>query len=402
MQVAVIGAAGNEGSGIIRDILSKWSESVDNILAIDRNFEKLENLRLAIDDARVVTKVVDATNKKALVEALKGVQACINAANYTVNINVMTACLETRTPYLDLGGMYYTTLEQKKLHEKFIKKGVPAVLGMGSAPGCTNILVKYAADKLDTVEKVNLYDASKVLGPESPLFIPPYSIKTLLREFSAESIQYISGEFRMIPAGSGKEVVEFPEPLGKVECVYTLHSEIATLPFSLKGKGVKEVTWKLGLPDNIKRVVVSLVACGFGVIKELRMKSIIINPEDLLEALIQKNIQEKLDIHSSKTIEESQSYEIIRARVVGKEKNNQVIYTMDLIQEPQKDYRGINDPITAIPASIVAEMLARGEIPPGAWAPEECIDAVKCLIEMKKRKFKINIIREESLNFYQF
>jgi saccharopine dehydrogenase-like NADP-dependent oxidoreductase len=165
----------------------------------------------------------------------------------------------------------------------------------------------------------------------------------------------------------------------------------------LKAKGVKEVTWKLGLPDNIKKVAVSLEACGFGVIREIKMKGIIIKPEDFLEALIQKNIQENLDkVPQPKTIEESQPYEIIRARVTGREKNSQVT---DLIKEPQKDYEGINDPITAIPASIAAQMLTRGEIPPGVWAPEECVNTAKFLSEMKKRKFKINVRKEEILSF---
>jgi saccharopine dehydrogenase-like NADP-dependent oxidoreductase len=387
MKIAVLGGTGIVGSGVVKDLLSEWSSGVSQVLIIGRNFKKLENLKQTLRDERVSIEVADATDKLTLVRILRGIEACVNAAQYNVNLNVMEACLEAETPYLDLGGMYYTTLEQKKLHGRFVERGVPAILGMGSAPGSTNILAKYAADQLDSVEKVNIYDAIKVIGPESQVFVPPYSIRTLLEEYSAESVQFIDGELRKVPPCSGKEIVDFPPPFGKIECYYTLHSEIATLPYSLKAKGVKEVTWKLGQPDYIKKVAASLVAVGFGVVKKVRLNNMVIEPLDFLEALIQQNIEEHQKIKS--VTSEEQSYEIIRVFVAGRKNNKETNYTIDLIKEPLKEYEGINDPMTSMPASIGAQMLARREIPPGVWAPEECIDTNKFFEEMIKRRFKI-------------
>jgi saccharopine dehydrogenase-like NADP-dependent oxidoreductase len=387
MKIAVLGGTGIVGSGVVKDLLSEWSSGVSQVLIVGRNFKKLENLKQTLHDERVGIEVADATDKLALVRILRGIEACVNAAQYNVNLNVMEACLEAETPYLDLGGMYYTTLEQKKLHGRFVERGVPAILGMGSAPGSTNILAKYAADQLDSVAKVNIYDATKVIGPESQVFVPSYSIRTLIEEYSAESVQFIDGELRKVPPCSGKEIVDFPAPFGKIECYYTLHSEIATLPYSLKAKGVKEVTWKLGQPDYIKRVAASLVAVGFGVVKKVRLNNMVIEPLDFLEVLIQQNIEEHQKIKSGTS--EEQSYEIIRVFVAGRKNNKETNYTIDLIKEPLKEYEGINDPMTSMSASIGAQMLARGEIPPGVWAPEECIDTNKFFEEMIKRKFKI-------------
>ncbi|MCR6691472.1 MAG: saccharopine dehydrogenase NADP-binding domain-containing protein [archaeon YNP-LCB-003-016] len=390
MKIAVIGATGTEGMGIVRDLLSKWSSGVSEVLAIGRNLKRLEDLKHTIGDERLKIAVADATDKPKLVELLKGVQACVNAAQYYVNLHVMEACLEAGAPYLDLGGMYYTTLEQKKLHDKFVRRGIPAILGMGSAPGTTNILAKYAADQLDVAEIIRIYDAIKFVGPESQIFIPPYSIRTLLEEFSLESVQFINGESVKLPPRSGKEVVEFPPPFGKVECQHTLHSETATLPYTLKAKGVKEVTWRLGLPDEVRRVAESLVAVGFGVISKVKLKDIIIDPVEVLENLIRQNIEEHQEI-VKKVSEETKSYEIIRVIAIGEKDGGEATCTVDLIKEPQKEYEGFPDPMTAMPASIGAQMLARGGIPPGVWAPEECIDPKKYFEEMKKRKFKITV-----------
>jgi saccharopine dehydrogenase-like NADP-dependent oxidoreductase len=390
MRIAVIGAAGTEGRGIVRDILSRWPSGVSEVLAIDKNLKGLEDLKRTISDDRLKIAVADATDKPKLVELLKGVQVCANAAQYYVNLHVMEACLEAGAPYLDLGGMYYTTLEQKKLHDKFVKRGVPAILGMGSAPGTTNILAKYAADQLDVAEIIRIYNAYKFVGPVSQIFIPPYSIRTLLEEFSLESVQFIDGEFVKLPPGSGKEVIKFPPPFGEIVCQHTLHSEIATLPYALKAKGVKEVTWKLGLPDEVRRVAESLVAVGFGVINKVKLKDTIIDPVEVLENLIRQNIEEHQEI-VKKISEETKSYEIIRVIAIGKKDGGEATCTVDLIKEPQKEYEGFPDPMTAMSASIGAQMLAKGCIPPGVWAPEECIDPKKYFEEMKRRKFKITV-----------
>lgn len=390
MKIAVVGATGIIGSGTVMDLLSKHSEKVDGVLVVGRNSEKVKQFVASLKDSRAEARVADALDRQKLREILKDADACVNAAQYHVNIDVMEACLEAKCHYLDLGGMFYTTLKQKELHGRFVEKDVAAILGLGSAPGTTNIAAKYAADQLDTVEKVNIFDGIKFLGQESPVFVPPYSILTLLEEYSVDSMQFYDGEFRKMPACSGEEVVDFPEPIGKIGCFHTLHSEIATLPYSLKEKGVKEVTWKLGQPDDIKRIVKALVSIGFGDIKTLKVKDVTIDLGEFLAALIRMNIDKnKYKIAKPKSLEESQPYEIIRAAVEGKKEGRKVKYVVDVIREPNDFYANIPDPATSMPASIGSQMLAEGEIAPGVWAPEECVDITKYFKEMKRRKFKI-------------
>ncbi len=42
-------------------------------------------------------------------------------------------------------------------------------------------------------------------------------------------------------------------------------------------------------------------------------------------------------------------------------------------------------------------MVGRGEIPPGVWAPEECVDTVKFFEQLKKRHFKITVKEEREI-----
>jgi len=396
VKIAVVGGTGAMGSGIVKDLLSKNSKGVENVIVTSRDAKRVHQFISELKDDRLEAAVVDPADTKKLSRILQKADACANAAQYTVNLDCMEACLEAGCQYLDLGGLFHTTLKQKKLHKKFADKGVAAILGLGSAPGTTNVLAKYTADQLDTVEKINLYDAIKVLGPESSVFIPPYSISTILEEYTVDSVQFIDGEFKTLPACSGKQVITFPEPLGSIECFHTLHSEPATLPYTYKDKGIKEATWRLGQPPEVKRIIYALVSVGFGILEPLQVKDTIVNPIEFLNTLIQRNAEKNKDkVPKPKFIEETQPYEILRAVVEGKKEDKEVKYTVDLIREPNELYEGFIDSLTSMPASIGAQTLARGEIPPGVWAPEECIDTTKFFGEMTKRKFKINVKREE-------
>ena len=57
----------------------------------------------------------------------------------------MEACLEAGVNYIDLGGLYHVTKRQLELSPKFEQRGLLAMLGVGSAPGKTNLLAARAA-----------------------------------------------------------------------------------------------------------------------------------------------------------------------------------------------------------------------------------------------------------------
>ena len=60
----------------------------------------------------------------------------------------MHACLEAGCHYLDLGGLYHVTAKQLELSAQFEQRGLLALLGIGSAPGKTNLLAARAVREL--------------------------------------------------------------------------------------------------------------------------------------------------------------------------------------------------------------------------------------------------------------
>ena len=80
----------------------------------------------------------------ALEAALKDADAVAACLPYRLNLPVMEAALAARCPYADLGGLYHVTIQQLELDGRFREAGVPAVLGIGMAPGITNLLAASA------------------------------------------------------------------------------------------------------------------------------------------------------------------------------------------------------------------------------------------------------------------
>ena len=68
----------------------------------------------------------------------------VNSASYRVNLDAMTRLPEAGCHYLDLGGLYWMTGRQLELGSRFEAAGLLALLGIGSAPGKTNLMALQA------------------------------------------------------------------------------------------------------------------------------------------------------------------------------------------------------------------------------------------------------------------
>ncbi|KXA90152.1 hypothetical protein AKJ62_01620 [candidate division MSBL1 archaeon SCGC-AAA259D14] len=106
----------------------------------------------------------------------------------------------------------------------------------------------------------------------------------------------MDGETRSLPPLSGNKIVGFPDPIGSVECFHTIHSEPATIPNSFEDKGIREVSWRLGVPERLDEVMKSLISVGFGSEDPLEFKGTLVPPAKFLQSLIWRNIKENEDM----------------------------------------------------------------------------------------------------------
>ena len=394
MRIVVIGGAGGMGRTIVRD-LSESSE-VKEILVADFREAGAKEFAASFRDPRIKGAGVDASNVEETANVIKGYDAVINAAMYYVNLNVMKACLQAGCHYNDLGGLFHTTRKQLELFDDFKKAGITAVLGIGVASGTTNVLSRYGYDRLDEVEKVHcsygLVDMTDMKGID--VFQPGYAMATVMQEFSFEAWEFVNGEYKVFPPGSEPEEIVFPKPIGPLTCVHTLHSEPATIPASYKDKGVKEVTWKLGLPPKVDERARFLASLGFASGEPVNVHGVEVVPSEVLTVLADKQAKEKL---AGAKLELKQ-VACARAQVIGKKNGKKMEYIIDsMVKTPHRLGAAVAVG-TGVPPSIAARMQVRGMIKEaGVWPPEQVIAPEYFFSELAKREIRVQVATEEDL-----
>src|SRR5262249_39183845 len=128
-----------------------------------------------------------------------------------------------------------------------------AVLGMGSAPGTTNLLAAAAARAFTRIDAVRVYNGGADFTPGRPVVSFGFSPATLLDELSQRPMVFTRGRVASRPPLSGAEDFEFA--LGRQRVHLSLHSEVATLPSSFAPKGVRECTFKIAYePALVERL----------------------------------------------------------------------------------------------------------------------------------------------------
>ena len=307
-----------------------------------------------------------------LVDLLRQVRAVAACIPYRANLPTMEAALEAGCHYADLGGLFHTTRRQLELHERFASAGLSAVLGIGSAPGLTNVLARRGADALDTVTSIDMVDGAVDLVADGGAFGVPYSVETVLDEFTMPAMVFEDGELREVPAGSGVVEWDFPEPVGTQPAMYTLHSEPATLPSTIPG--VRDVRWRLALPRAVHEGFAFLVAVGLAAADPVPTPSGGAVPREVLAAVL-----DRLPVPEG----DPNDVEFLDVRVVGTNDGRPAEHRALARFDPSPEGLSAGAFGTAIPIAVTARWMAEGRVPPGVHPPETAFDAAAFVAELE-------------------
>lgn len=392
MRIAVLGSAGLMGAGIVRDLISDRAiVPIDAIRIADVARPRIESLIKDLNDPRPEAFDLDVTDPRRLAEAVANVDIVVNAVPTLLGhqMTIFEACLTGRVRYTDLGGLGTFTVKQKAMHETFRAAGVTAVISTGSDPGMSNVICRAVADELDTIDRINLYWAAELVGPENPVLVPPYSISTVLAEYARPSTQFLDGRHQECAPMTGREIIELPEPWGRAEFMYSPHSEPLTVPLAagIREKGIREFTWKLHLPHREHEAWVGFVKAGFGDFDEpVTIGGAKVTPLDVLTAIVNRNIE-----RNRAHIPAQESHEIHFAIGKGMRSGQPATVRCEVIVRPDAMYADYLDAGTSMNASIAAQLLLASDVKPGVWAPEEIFDVTAYFGELRKRKFEVSL-----------
>jgi saccharopine dehydrogenase (NAD+, L-lysine-forming) len=355
MRVAVLGAGGTIAPAIVRDLAA--SEEVAAMRLLDLDLGRAESVATEHGGGKAEALEADATGN--LAEQLEGIDVLVNSAAYRVNLPAMEACLEAGCNYLDLGGLYHVTKQQLELSPRFEQRGLIAMLGVGSAPGKTNLLAARAVRELGgEADSISVVAAGRDLDPPGGLSFP-YALQTLLDEITMPPMALADGKPRELEPLQPGPTVDVGDPIGEAETIFTLHSETLTFGDSF---GAEDVTFALSLPPRVLEALKELAGAD----------------EDRIAAAARSALPPSPTTVSVHLCDVTRGERTIRARSVT---------------PPHEDW-GLGGGIvsTASPAAAAVRLLARERITAtGALPPEKCIDPDEMFGELETRGVKFDV-----------
>jgi saccharopine dehydrogenase-like NADP-dependent oxidoreductase len=256
---------------------------------------------------------------------------------------------------------------------------------MGAAPGISNLLARRAADQLDSVHAIHVLVGSidRTRYSFKPVLPVSYSINTILEEFSLPPAVFSGGRFRFVEPMSGAEPHLFPRPIAQQTPMYTLHSEVATLPESYRDKGIQEVSFKIAFDPEFVARVKFLLELGLGSKQPLHVNGQEVVPMDVVKALVASQPRPEM-------LGPLRQYEVVRAVVAGMMKGKKVTLVVDCHTAGMPDWDIGLDIDTGAPPSIVAQMIAQGTITEtGVLPPEKAVPDRHFFRELRVRKMRI-------------
>jgi lysine 6-dehydrogenase len=281
-RVAVVGAGGIIGPAIVATLARE--EAVSEIACLDVNGTRAAEVARERGGGKATGAALDILDAEASGRALAGAAVLVNTASYRINLAAMRAALAAGCHYVDLGGLFHTTLEQVKLDPQFRAAGLLAVLGMGSAPGKTSVMAARAVELLGgTVERIVIGASGRDPDPPSGPLVAPYAVETILDELTMPAPVVRGGQVQMLPPITSSGVVEFGDPVGPADTVYTIHSEQATFAESF---GASEVSFQLSLDPRFLAKVHLLAELGLASTESVEVDGRPVAPRRVLLALL--------------------------------------------------------------------------------------------------------------------
>ena len=217
--VLVIGAGGV--SHVTVHKMASLSKIFTNIILASRTIDKCLKIKKSVKkkyNADITIIELDADNVNETVSIINKFKPflVINLALPYQDLNIMDACLITKTHYLDTAN--YEPKDEAKFEYKwqwdyiksFEEKGIMALLGSGFDPGVTNVFTAYTKKHyLDCIDCLDILDCND--GDHGHPFATNFNPEINIREVTSNSKYWEDKQWKIGPALKSKISFNFPE-----------------------------------------------------------------------------------------------------------------------------------------------------------------------------------------------
>jgi len=366
----VLGATGIQGRIVTRDLLESGysvmlagrnKKRVDEIL---NHYEKTEFEHVDVKDAKLTEKIIKES----------GANIVVNCVESNWNNHIIKVCLKAGVHYVDLGSDFAMTIEQLKLNDEIKKKGLTYIISSGSVPGIGNVMLQYAAKKLNTIETIELGFA---WSSNIKKFIVPFSMQAIINEMLEPAQVLEDGEFKtIIPKDTTKRIRR--RYVGRQVEFMVTHPETYTFYNYFKDKGLRNIRFYAGFPAHSYDKINMMIELGFAGTKPIKVNDDNVKPVDLMNEVLK-------DIKIPVNYKEKENLWI---KVDGKKGKKRKTIIMQCLAHTLEGWveAGCNVD-TGMPASIMAQMIKKGIIKErGIYSPEVNVPPEEFFLELADRK----------------
>jgi lysine 6-dehydrogenase len=370
--VLVLGA-GRMGFGAVYDLARQ--PDVERVTVADVVAERAYRVASAIDSPKVVAVHLDVNDHAAVVALMREHDAVLSCVVYSLNEKLAGAALEAGTNFCDLGGNNDVVAAELALDEAARGRGINIIPDCGLAPGMVAVLVAHAAARFESLEEIHIRVGGLPQTPKPPLdYQLVFSVEGLINEYIERARIIRGGRIVDVESMTEIESLEFPAPFGKMEAFQT-SGGTSTLPDTFLGR-VRELDYKtIRYPGHCAKFKTMI---DLGLCSSEPVNGVV--PRKLFGELLVRNLP-------------ADEPDVVLVRVEVKGGGRTLRY--DII-DSSADGLSAMMRTTAFPASIVALMMARGQIETkGALPQERCIPADLFMRELHARGIRVQEMMNE-------
>ncbi len=379
MKIMVVGA-GRMGYGAAFD-LAHNSPEVESVTVTDADFARAKFIAEIIKSPKVSAVELDVSDFEKTVSVMNGYDSAISCVNYWYNFELSRAAIKTKTNFCDLGGNNSIVDEQLALDIEAKNAGINIIPDCGLAPGMVSILAMHGANRFDETSEIHIRVGGLPQKPKPPFnYQLVFSVEGLINEYVEKARVIRGGETLEIDSMTELETLSF-EDFSALEAFQT-SGGTSTLTETFLGK-IKELDYKTiryaGHCDKFK----AMIDLGLFSSEEIVVEDVKVKPRKVLAKLLQRNLPA-----------DEPDYVLVRLDFTGTKNGQKKALRYDIVDKFDKQTNlSAMMRTTAFPASIVAQMMAKGDVKMrGATPQEKAIDAKKFVAELARRNIKLKEI----------
>jgi len=384
MKILCLGAAGKISRESVNDLV-QFSD-YEKLTIADVNEDGAKEVVAWLGDPRVNFIKADVYDREKTVSLMKDYDIVMDGTAISMNDHTTSLMVEAGVNGINLNGC--TT--EWEYDQQFKDIGKTMIPGVGMTPGITNLMAKYAADRLDTVDTIRISH-----GAFRPIAFSPSIAETTRIEYdpNLESrVVYEAGKLIQVPPFARPLEIELPQPFGTHLQYIIPHAETLTLPKSLAHKGIRLIEVRGTWPPKNMKLIRELYDWGFLHNDKVKIAGVEVGVLDVIAGyLVQSKEGQNTDIYGY----------ALHVDVTGIKEGKPVQFILththpksDGSVEGWEELRAYTRCV-GIPMSIGAQMIIRGQVKAkGVIAPELAFDPEEMFDELEKRSIMVHVQRK--------